>query len=149
MATYTKFNQFVEDLAAKVHDLFGTAGSTADTCKAMLTLSAPVSTNAVRGDLTEIANGNGYTTGGQSVANVGARSTGTVTVTATNVTWTASGSAMADFRYVVVYNDTPTSPADPLVAFWDYGSTLTLAVGDSFTIKFNNGASSGTLFTLA
>lgn len=149
MATYTKFNQFVEDLCQKVHDLFGTAGSTADTCKAVLTLTAPVATNAVLADLTQIANGGGYTTGGASIANVGTRATGTVTVNATNVTWTSDGT-LADFRYVAVYNDTPTSPADPLIAFWDYGSTLALDNnGDTFTVKFNNGAANGTLFTLA
>lgn len=150
MATYVKYNQFVEDMAQKVHDLFGTAGSGADTIKVILSNAAPnVSTHVVRADVTELSTANGYTSGGSSVANVGARSGGTVTVTATNVTFTASGGAIGPFRYVIAYNDTPTSPADPLIAYWDYGSALTLADGESLTIKFNNGASSGTLFTLA
>jgi hypothetical protein len=150
MASYVKFNQFVGDLAGKVHDLLGTAGSTADTCKVMLTNTAPVAaTNAVKADLTDISAGNGYTAGGTSTGNVGAASSGTVTVTGTNVTWTASGGTIGPFRYVALYNDTPTSPADPLIAYWDYGSNLTLQDGDSFTVKFNNGASSGTIFTLA
>jgi hypothetical protein len=149
VAAYNKFDQFVEDLLQKVHDLFGTAGSTADVCKVVLTNSAPVSTNTVLANITQISGTNGYTTGGTSVANAGTRSTGTVTVNGTNVTWTASGGTIGPFEYVVLYNDTPTSPADPLVAWWDYGSALTLNDGESFTVKFNNGASNGTIFTLA
>jgi hypothetical protein len=49
----------------------------------------------------------------------------------------------------VLYNDTQTVPADPLVAWWDYGAPLTLAVGETFTVKFNNGDPTGTIFTLA
>lgn len=150
MAAYTKFYQFVSDVAQKVHDFLGTAGSSADTFKVMLSNTAPTAaTNAVKADITEITAEHGYSAGGASAANVGAASTGTITVTGTNVTWTASGGTIGPFRYVVLYNDTPTSPADPLAAFWDYGSSLTLQDGDSFTAKFNNGASSGTIFTFA
>lgn len=148
MAAYTKFEQFVEDLIGKVHDLFGTAGSGADTCKIYLSNTTPdVAADKVKADLAEIATGNGYT-GPVSVANVGTRSGGTVTVEGTNVTTTASGGTIGPFQYVPLYNDTPTSPADPLIAYWDYGSALTLQDGESFQVKFNNGASSGTIFTL-
>jgi hypothetical protein len=149
LAAYNKFNIFVEDLTNKIHDLFGTAGSGADTCKVALTNTTPVATNAVIADITQISGTNGYTTGGTTVANVGTRSTATFTINGTNVTWTASGGTVGGFQYVVLYNDTPTSPADPLIAWWDYGSSLTLADGDSFTVKFNGGASNGTIFTLA
>lgn len=149
MASYVKFNQFVEDLTNKVHDLFGTAGSGADTMKVYLSNTAPnTATNAVKGDLAEITNQNGYAAP-VTVANAGTRSTTTITVNGTNVTITASGGSVGPFQYVVLYNDTPTSPADPLVAYWDYASALTLLDGESFTIKFNNGASNGTIFTLA
>lgn len=142
-----KFEVFVGDLAGKVHDLLGTAGSTADTLKIYLSNTAPtVSTNAVKADLAEITEQNGYTAP-ISIANVGARSGGTVTVTGTNSTITASGGTVGPFRYVVLYNSTAAS--GPLVAYWDYGSNLTLNDGDSFQIKYNNGASSGTVFTLA
>ena len=50
-----------------------------------------------------------------------------------DVTFTASGGAIADFRYAVLYNDTPTSPADALIGYWDYGSTVSLASGETFT----------------
>ena len=150
MAAYVKYFQFVEDLTQKVHDLFGTAGATADTCKIMLSNTAGdvAQTLATRSQVTEIANGNGYTTGGQSVANAGTRVSGVVTVQGTQVVWTSSGAGMAQFRYVILYNDTPTSPADPLISSWDYGSGLTLGVDETFTVKFNN-ASPGDIFTLA
>lgn len=149
MASYVKYNTFVGDLAGKVHDVIGTAGSTADTLNAALTNTAPnVATNVVLADITEIAAGNGYSSGGASLANVGSNTAGTVTVTGTNVTFTATPSAMAAFRYVVLYNATPVSPLKPLIAYWDYGASLTLNAGESFTVKCNGGASSGTLFTL-
>lgn len=147
MATYTKFECFVGDLNGKVHDLLGTAGSTADTLKIYLSNTAPtVSTNAVKSDLAEITEQNGYTAP-VTTANVGARSGGTFTLTGTNVTITASGGSVGPFRYIVLYNS--TAGTTPLVAYWDYGSALTLNDGDSFVIKFNNGASSGTIYTCA
>lgn len=145
MAAFTKYNQFVEDLAQKVHDLFGTAGSGADTCKVMLSNAAPnVATHAVRADVTELATANGYTSGGSSIANAGTRSGGTVTVAATDVVFTASGGDIGPFRYAIIYNDTPVSPADPLIGYYDYGSSITLHDTETFTVDF--GAS---LFTLA
>ena len=149
MAPYNKFNIFVEDFSNAKHDLFGTAGSTADTTKVMLSNTAPVATNAVKADITEIAAGNGYSAGGSSCAGSGTRSTATFTLNGTNVTWTASGGTIGPFQYVVHYNDTQTTPAKPLINWWDYGSALTLQNGDSFTVKFNNGASNGTIFDLA
>lgn len=150
MASYVKFNQFVSDLFGKVHDLLGTAGSTSDTLKVAASNTSPTAaTDATFSQITEISAGNGYSAGGASLANVGAVSTGTFTLTATNVTWTASGGTIGPLRYLCVYNDTPTSPADPLVCYFDHGSSVTLADGESFTIKWNNGASSGTLFTAA
>ncbi len=149
MATYVKFNQFVEDLVGKVHDLFGTAGAGADTLKVYLSNDAPVvATDVVKADVVEITNEHGYTAP-VSVANVGTRASGTVTVAGTNVTITASGGTVGPFQYIVLYNDTPTSPADPLVAYWNYGSALTLNDGEALTLKINGGSSGGTLFTVA
>jgi hypothetical protein len=130
MATYNKFEQFVEDLANKVHDL----GS--DTLKLYLTNATPsTSADAVKADLAEIAGGNGYTAGGITLTGVTATQTGGVLkLTCDNdPSWTASGGAIAQFRYAVLYNDTPTSPADPLIAWWDYSGTVDLADGESFT----------------
>ncbi len=145
MASLVKYNQFAEDLAQKVHDLFGTAGSGADTLKVMLSNAAPnVSTHAVRADVTELSTANGYTSGGSSIANVGTRSGATVTVAATDVVFTASGGTIGPFRYAIIYNDTPTSPADPLIGYYDYTSSITLADAETFTVDFTT-----SLLTLA
>ena len=102
----------------------------------------------MKADLAEISTGNGYA-GPQDTQNTGAEASGTYTLTGTAVTITASGGTVGPFQYVVLQNTTPTSPADPLIAWWDYGSALTLNSGDSFTVKFNNSATTGTIFTVA
>lgn len=141
MADFNKFQNFVEDLGNKVHDLVGTN----DTLKVYLTNTAPdAAADAVKADLAEITAENGYTAGGADVQNDGSESGGTLTVTGVDVSWTASGGTIGPFRYVVLYNDTPSSPADPLIGWWDYGSEITLQDGESFTVNF--GAS---LFTVA
>ncbi len=141
MASYNKFQQFSEDLAHKVHNL------SADTLKVMLTNTAPVATNSVKADLTEISAGNGYTAGGTAATISDSNQTsGTYKLTLADVTFTATGGSIAAARYAVLYNDTPTSPADPLIAWWDYGSSITLAAGESLVVDFS--AASGVL-TLA
>jgi hypothetical protein len=148
MAAYNKFEAFVEHLCDKVHDLFGTAG--ADLVKIYLSNAAPsASLDAVKADLAEISAGNGYTAGGEDIQNDGTRSGGTFTLTGTSVLITASGGTIGPFQYVVGYNDTPTSPADPLIGWWDRGAALTLQDGESFRWKPNNSVTTGTVFTLA
>jgi hypothetical protein len=128
MATFNKFNAFVEHLAEGVHNL------QSHTLKVMLTNTAPVATNSVRADLTEIAAGNGYTAGGTAASvTSSAQTSGTYKLVLGDVVFTASGGSIGPFRYAVLYNDTPTSPADPLIGWWDYGSALTLANGESIT----------------
>lgn len=102
------------------------------------------SLDAVKADLAEIAGGNGYTAGGADTQNDYTESSGTGSLTGVDIVWTASGGNIATFRYAVLYNDTPTSPADPLIAWWDYGSSISPAAGETFTVDF--GAS---IFTLA
>lgn len=129
MAEFNFFEQFFEDLSNGVHDLVGTD----HTLRIYLSNTAPnAATHKVKGDLTEISGGNGYTTGGEDTQNNGSRTGGVVTVTGTDIVWTASGE-VGPFRYAVLYNDTPTSPADPLIGWWDYGSAVTLANGETFT----------------
>jgi|SRR3990172_3048950 len=133
MATYNKYEKFVEDMWNKIHDLFGTT----DTCKCALTNTAPnLATHTVLADITEITAGNGYTAGGADAQNDATRAAGTVTLTGVDIVWTAAGGTIGPFRYTVFYNDTPTVPADPLIAEWDYGSAVTLQIGETFTVDF-------------
>ncbi len=132
MAAFNKFNSFVEHLAEKVHNL----GS--DTLKVMLTNAAPSASNTVKADLTDIGAGNGYTAGGTAVTvTSSAQSGGTYKLVGNDIVFTAAGGSIGPFRYAVLYNDTPTSPADPLIGFWDYGSNVTLADTESLTVDFN------------
>lgn len=129
MAAYNKFNSFVEALAEKVHNL----GS--DTLKVALTNSAPAAANTVLADITQIANGNGYTTGGSQATQVSsAQTSGTYKLVLNSVVFTATGS-VGPFQYAVLYNDTATN--DELIGYWDYGSALTLANGDTLTVSFD------------
>jgi hypothetical protein len=144
MATFNKFDVFTTDLCTKKHDL------NADTLNVYLAAAATspsASADSVKADIAEIATGNGYT-GPVDTQNTGAGSAGTYTVTGTKVTITATG-AVTQFRYVVLYNDTQTSPADPLIGWWDYASNVDLVNGETFTIKFNNGDPTGTILTVA
>ena len=139
MATFTKFLSFVEALAEKSHNLG------ADTLKIMLTNTAPVNTNTVKANLTEISAGNGYTAGGTAATiSSSAQTSGTYKLVLADVVFTASGGSIGPFRYAVLYNDTATN--DELIGFWDYGSSLTLANGETFTVDFD--ATTGVL-TLA
>jgi hypothetical protein len=140
MASFNKFNSFVEALAEKKHDLG------ADTLKVLLTNTAPVATNGVKADLTEISAGNGYTAGGATASITSSSQTsGTYKlVLGDPATWTASGGTIGPLRYAVLYNDTATN--DELIGWWDYGSSITLAAGESFAVDFD--ATTGVL-TLA
>jgi len=135
MATFTKVNDFVEALAEKVHNL----GS--DTLTVALSNTAPASEssnptadgNGVLANVTQIA----YTnlSARAITTSASAQTSGTYKLTLTDLVLTASGGAVADFRYVYIYNDTATN--DELIAVYDYGSTVSLADGDTFTIDFD------------
>lgn len=126
MATYTKFQPFVEALAEKTHNLG------ADTLKVALTNTAPNATDAQLSQITQIANGNGYTTGGSTTAqSSSAQTSGTYKLVLGDVVFTASGGSIGPFRYAVLYNDTATN--DELIGYWDYGSAVSLADGETFT----------------
>ena len=142
MAAFNKFQDFSEQLIRGVHDW------DAHVFKIMLTNSAPVATNTIKSDLTEIGAGNGYTAGGTATTITIAEVTGTTTVSGTQVVFTASGGTIGAFRYAVLYNDSATSPLKALVGWWDYGSSITLNDAETFTVKFSN-ASPGAILTLA
>lgn len=138
MAAFNKFNQFSEDLAKAVHNL------ATHTLKILLTNTAPVATNSVKADIVanELAAGNGYAAGGATATVVSCVQTaGVLKLVLSDVQWTSSTGNMGPFRYAVLYNDTPTSPADPLIGWYDRGSSLTLdgTNGDTFTLDFDAG----------
>lgn len=140
MATYNKFNTFVADVCNKLHNC------SSDSFYVMLTNSAPVATNTVYSNLTDLSTANGYTAGGTAATgNASSQTSGTETFALNNVVFTATG-AIGPFRYAALYNG--TSSTKPLVAWWDYGASISLASGDTFTVAFNGGASSGSVFTM-
>lgn len=137
MAAYSKYQDFTEQLYKAVHNFFA-AGHT---IKVALSNTAPnVATHDELADVTEIAAGNGYTAGGEDTQNDASETTGTLTETAVDVVWTAVGGAIASFRYVIRHNDTSTT--DKLINYWDYGSSIAPAVGETFTVDFGASVSS-------
>jgi len=146
MATsaWNKFNDFSEQLVRGVHDF------DANTFKVALASAAPSASDTQLSQITtQLSTGGGYTTGGETTTITIAEVSGTTTVSGTEIVWTGSGAGFGPFRYAVLYNDSSTSPADALIAWFDYGSPgITLVgAGETFTLKFNN-ASPGTMFTL-
>ena len=130
MAAFNKFNSFVEALAEKVHKL------DTDVLKVALTNALPGAANTVLTNITQIANGNGYTTGGtQAVQVSSAQSGGIYKLVLNDVTFTAGPSSMGAFQYVVLYNDTAAN--DELIGWYDYGTALTITNGNSFTVDFD------------
>jgi len=127
MATFNKFNAFVEALAEKVHNL----GS--DQLTLALTNTAPTSAGAILTDITQIT----YTylsTRNLTVAS-SAQTSGTYKLTITDLVLTASGGSVGPFRYVVLYNSTTGS--GNLIGWYDYGSSITLADTETLTVDFD------------
>lgn len=137
MATYNKFNRFVEDLAEKIHNL------ASDTLMIGLSNTAPAATNDIWGNITEITTGNGYSAGGtQTTGSSSGETSGTYKLVTADVVFTASGGTIGPLRYAVLYNSTPTSNsqganAKPTIAWWDYGSSITLNSGETFTVDLD------------
>ncbi len=132
MATLVKFNKFLEQLAEKSYNL----GS--DTLKFALTNTAPTAATDTVFDPVTLhpppAAANGYTAGGHAATIASSsESGGTYTLACTtDVVITATAGGIGPFRYVILYDDTALS--DELISYWDYGSSITLAVGETFTI---------------
>lgn len=129
MASFVKFNQFVQDLGDGVHNL------NSDVLAIYLSDTAPnVSTAKVKADVPEISLGHGYT-GPIPIMNSYSQSLGIASLfSAPSVTVTASGGSVGPFRYIVLYNS--TASGGPLISYWDYGSELTLLSGSTLTANF-------------
>lgn len=130
MATFNKINQYVQDLAHGVYN----QSSDQFTVALCAAANAPVATNTVLANLTEIA----YTnlSSRNLTTSTSSQTSGTYTLLFADLVLTASGGAVATFRYVMIYNNTPTSPADPLTGWYDHGSDVTLADAETYTIDF-------------
>lgn len=129
MATFVKPLSLPEALAEKKHNL----GS--DTLKVALTNTDPTTAITAYAGLSELANGSGYTTGGTAASiSSSASSGGVYKLVLADVVFTASAS-MGPFRYAVLYND--TAAGKEVIGFWDYGSSITLATGETFTVDFD------------
>lgn len=141
MVSPVVYNVFIERFSNKEIDWFGTT----DAWKVVIHTDAPVSTtDSNLTDLTQIGGSNGYTTGGSDITFNSTRSTNVVTATAADVTWTASGGnlgASTTGRYFSTYDDTHAN--DALHFSYDYGSTFTVASGETMT--WDVGASYATL----
>jgi hypothetical protein len=131
MATFNKFNSFVEALAEKVHNL----GS--DTLTVALTNTLPVNTNTQLSNITQISYTNiqnGTTTGRNLAGVTSAQTSGSYKLDANDLVLTATGT-VPTFRYVVLYNDTATN--DELIGWYDYGAAVDLLNGETFTITWD------------
>lgn len=127
MASYNKFNTFVADISNKVHNL------SSDQLKVALTNSAPVATNTVLANITEVSYTNCSTRNITTTSST--QTSGTYKLILADLVLTASG-AVGPFRYIVIYNS--TASGGPLIGWYDYGSSITLASSDTFTIDFDN-----------
>lgn len=129
MAAFNKFNAFVEDVAEGVHNL----GS--NTLRLYPTNATPsASADSIKTDLAEIATGGGYT-GPVTVTITSSSQTGGVySLVGNDVLLITATGTVADFRYIVLYNDTAAS--DQLIGWWDFGSTVSMTNGDTFTVDF-------------
>jgi len=141
MASFNKFEDFVLQLGKGVHQLHAAGHQ----LKCYLSNAAPsASLDSIKTDLAEISAGNGYTAGGADTANDYTEAAGTGSCTGVDIVWTAGGGTIGPFRYTALYNDTPASPLDPLISWWDYGSAITLNAGETFTVDFGT-----SMFTIA
>lgn len=141
MVAFNWINDWLEN-EGEVADLDG------DTFIVALSNTAPASEGTpptgdgagIRANITEVS----YTNCSSRTLSLSSSSQtgGTYSLTFTDLTLTASGGTVGPFRYVYVYDDTPTSPADPLVGYYDYGSSITLNAGESLLIDFT-----GALYT--
>jgi hypothetical protein len=126
MATFTKIHSFVENLAEKQIDLSGNGITVA------LTNTAHTSTWDELADLTQVS----YTNLSSRVCTVSssAQTDGTYKLVLADLVLTATG-AVGPFQYIYLYDDNSTG--DKLIAYYDYGSAVTLASGDTFTLDFS------------
>lgn len=134
---WIKYNNFPELMADGTIDLDD------DVFKVQLHTSSytpNAETHTVKADLSnEHASGNGYTTGGFTITQTWTQSTTTLTFDSDDPNWTASGAPITA-RYAVIVDDTPASPADPLVAYSlldNSPADVSVSDGNTLTLEIN------------
>lgn len=138
MASFFKFQDFVEQLGLKQHDL------NADPLFVFLTNEAPLATDSTQADIADLATGGGYTAGGADSLNSWSESGGIASLVGTDITFTGSGGGFGPFRYAVLANRVGGLGAgNKLIGAWDYLSSISVAAGETFTVDF--AATIGTL----
>ena len=138
MSSFNKFNDFVEQLALKQHDL------NSDPLYVFLTNEAPLATDTTRADIADLSTGGGYTAGGADTQNTASETGGTLSVVGTDITFTASAGTIGPFRYAVLYNQVGgLASSNKLIGWWDYAVSITLQDGESFKVDFG-----ATMFTI-
>lgn len=127
-SSFNKFNSFTEALAEKVHNL----GS--DTLEVALTNTAPVATNTVLSNITQIT----YTNLNARTLTVSdsSQTSGVYKLTIADKTLTSTGGSTGPFRYVVLFNQSATN--DELIGWYDYGTSITLGDGESLLLNFDD-----------
>lgn len=127
MATFNKFNSFIEYAVESAN-----LGS--DSFKVALTNTAPSASNSTLTDITLASGAPANLDSVTITTSSSSQTSGTYKLVLADKTMTASGT-VGPFRYVVIYDDTVAG--DPLVGYYDYGSSITLNSGDSFTVDFD------------
>lgn len=134
MATYTKFNAFVEHLAEGAHDM------STDQLTVALFAAANAPDGATDALLADIGTEVTYTY--CSTRNItltsSSQTSGTYKLVLQDLVLTATGGAVGPLRYVVIYNDGTTVLTNPLICYFDYGSEITLQDGETLTINFDD-----------
>lgn len=131
-SAYNKFNSFVQNLGDGLLDL------NSDQLNICLTNTAPVATNTVYSNISDLSTANGYTAGGTAVGSTAySQSSGLATLTGSNVVFTASGGSIGPFRYAVLYDY--TASGKNLIAWWDYGSSISISANETFTVNLSGG----------
>jgi hypothetical protein len=136
MASFTKAVDWVEN-ESEVVDLDGDAFLVAlsNTAPASETNPPLANGNGVLANVTQIA----YTNlSSRNLTRVASEETaGVYKLDFSDLVLTASGGAVAPFRYIYVVDDTPTAPADPIVGCYDLGAAVTIGDGGSRTLVFH------------
>lgn len=128
MATFSKFNAGFSNMANGVVNL----GS--DTLKCALSDTLPTAANAVLADITQIAAGNGYSSGGTTIGITSSTQSGGLwkLITSASTVFTASGGSIGPFRYAVIYDSTPAG--GKLIGWVDIGAEYTILASNTFTL---------------